>query len=109
MTEQTARAAEETAREVAHPWCVDDGNCEEDASSNDHSAECDMLTGQIVAAIQSERASADRRVNEALEAAAKVADAEATCGCGGAYGRCNIDDAPLAIAAAIRALKSSES
>ena len=97
MTEQTARAAEETAREVAHPWCVDDGNCEEDASSNDHSAECDMLTEQIVAAIQSERTAADRRVREAekmVEAAAQLVE------------HWPIENTRAELAAAIRALKS---
>lgn len=36
------------------------------------------------------------------ERAAKVAEGFATCGCGGAHGRCMEDDAPLAIASAIR-------
>jgi len=36
------------------------------------------------------------------EAAAKLSEAEATCGCGGKHGRCTVDDYPLAIAGNIR-------
>lgn len=45
---------------------------------------------------------------DALEEAAKVAEGEATCGCKCAHGRCMVDDAPLAIAAAIRALATQD-
>ena len=36
------------------------------------------------------------------ERAAKIATSHAMCGCNGEHGRCNVDDAPLSIAAAIR-------
>ena len=100
MTEQTARA-EEMARDVAHPWCVADSNCEEDASNNAHSAECDMLTGQIDAAITAERASADRRVRDAENA---MAERAAEC----ADRAIDFHFDGIAVAAAIRALKSPE-
>lgn len=45
---------------------------------------------------------------EALEEAATLAESHATCGCNGKHGPCNADDAPLSIAAEIRALIASK-
>ena len=45
----------------------------------------------------------------AIEAAAKVAEGFATCPCNGEHGRCNENDAPRAIAQAIRDLSRARS
>lgn len=54
----------------------------------------------IVAETEDNRLSAE----EVREAAAKLSESHATCGCGGKQGWCNEDGWPLAIAEAIRAM-----